>query len=99
MLGNESFDWNKENVRSLRLRLGWSKSDLARRLNCSAAEVEAWEDGSAPLTSAVKSELAMIARQADECSDEVRCVPAAENECDKNALAQVDFSRIKADLN
>ncbi|MNJ92539.1 hypothetical protein D3C87_102120 [compost metagenome] len=98
MLGNESFEWNKENLRSLRLRLGWSKSDLARRLSCSSLEVDAWEDGSSSLSNTVKGQLEILSRQADACSDEVRFGPAAENECDKKALSQIDFSRVKADL-
>lgn len=99
MLEN-SHEWNKENIRALRLRLGWSRSDMARRLKCELTDIVAWEDGSAELlfTPQIKGELALIYRQADECSDEVRFTPACENECDKNALSQIDFSRVKAEL-
>jgi DNA-binding transcriptional regulator YiaG len=37
--------WNPEHIVTLRRRLGWSKSDLARRLHCETTEVEAWEEG------------------------------------------------------
>ena len=33
------------NVKSLRLRLGWTPSDLSRRLNCQVSEITQWEAG------------------------------------------------------
>lgn len=98
MLENYSLEWNRESLRALRLRLGWSRSDMARRLQCDLTEVEAWEEGNGEFEIQVKGELEILYRQAEECSDEVRYTPACENECDKNALDQVDFSRVKADL-
>lgn len=98
MLSNDSFEWNRESLRSLRLRLGWSKSDLARRLGCSAIEVEAWEDGTTSIEAVFRSQLEIIYFQAESCSNEVKLGPSAENECDRNSLSQVDFSRVKADL-
>ena len=96
MVESYSLDWNKETLRDLRLRLGWSRSELARKLQCAPEEVESWEDGSGPIT--MKSELEIILRQAEACSQEVQFTPAAENECAKNALEQIHFSRVKADL-
>ncbi|WP_413292842.1 helix-turn-helix domain-containing protein [Bdellovibrio sp. HCB185ZH] len=95
-----SIEWNKDTLRALRLRLGWSRSDMARRLKCELTDIEAWEEGQGELlfNPHIKGELALIHRQADACSDEVRFTPACENECDKQALDQVDFSRVKADL-
>ncbi|WP_413575670.1 XRE family transcriptional regulator [Bdellovibrio sp. HCB290] len=95
-----SNEWNKDSLRALRLRLGWSRSDMARRLKCTLTDIETWEEGGGELlfNPHIKGELALIHRQADECSDEVRFTPACENECDKNALNQIDFSRVKADL-
>ncbi len=96
MVESYSLDWNKETLRDLRLRLGWSRSELARKLQCAPEEVESWEDGSVTIT--MKSELEIILRQAEACSQEVQFTPAAENECAKNALEQIHFSRVKADL-
>lgn len=93
-----SLRWNKQNVRSLRLRLGWSRSELAHRLHCSPAEVEGWEEGGKKIDNARISDLELILRQAEACSDEVHYTPAAENQCDKRALGQIDFSRVKADI-
>lgn len=98
MVESYSLDWNKETLRDLRLRLGWSRSELARKLHCAQEEVESWEEGTCEIRPALKSELEIILRQAEACSEEVKYTPAAENECAKNALEQIHFSRVKADL-
>lgn len=98
MLERTSTEWNKETIRTLRLRMGWCKSDLARRLHCSSDEIEAWEEGLSEIEASFIGELELILRQAEACCDEVKHMTAAENQCDKNALEQIDFSRVKADL-
>lgn len=98
MVENYVSRWSKENIRTLRLRLGWSKSELAYRLHCSPEMVESWENQSCPMDLAISSELEIILRHAEACSDEVQFTPVAENQCDKKALEQIDFSRVKADL-
>lgn len=95
---NYSLEWNKESVRALRLRLGWSKSDMARRLQCSLTDLESFEDGQSEMKSLIKSQLEMMYRQCQECSDEVKYTAASENVLEKSALEQVEFSRVKADL-
>ena len=97
MLENNSTEWTKESIRSLRLRLGWSRSDLARRLKCSTEQIEKWEDGH-HLEVTFRGELEIILRQAEACCDEVKYTPACENELDRSALEQVEFSRVKEDL-
>lgn len=98
MIEDQAYRWTKEKVRSLRLRLGWSKSELAFRLQCSPQQVEAWEEGGQSIDSVASSSLEVFLHQADACSDEVHYMPAAENQCDQKALEQIDFSRVKADL-
>lgn len=98
MLENQMLDWNKESLHKLRLRLGWSRSDLARRLHCSSVDIEALETGHRSIEGALKGELEILLRQAEACCDEVMYTPAAEAELDKKALEQIDFSRVKADL-
>lgn len=95
---NEFLDWNKDNLRNLRLRLGWSKSDLARRLKCSISDVDAWEEGTTKIEFEFKGELEIMLRQCQECSDEVKNRPASDEALDKNALGQIDFSRVNDDF-
>lgn len=95
---NNSLEWNKESLRSLRLRLGWSKSDLARRLKCTLDEVDAWEEGVCDVEIQFQGELDIMFRQCEECCDEIKFSPASEIVLDKNALEQIDFSRVKEDF-
>ena len=97
-MDNYSLEWNKESVRALRLRLGFSKSDMARRLKCTLTEIDSWEDGKQELQVQIKGELEIMYRQCQACSDEVKYTPASEMALDKNALEQIEFSRVKADL-
>lgn len=98
MIDNQSLDWNKESLRELRLRMGWSRSDLARRLNCTTEKIEALEEGRTAVDGPLKGELELLHHQAEACCDEVRYTPVAENELEKAALEQIDFSRLKAEL-
>ncbi|MNK87819.1 hypothetical protein D3C87_1077640 [compost metagenome] len=98
MLENQNSEWTKENLRSLRLRLGWTRSDLARRLGCSQDIVASMEDGSLEIDLSAQGDLQVLLRHAETCSDEVKHMPACENEMDRTALEQVEFSRVKADL-
>lgn len=64
-------NWDSDKIKSLRLRLGWSPSDLARRLNCESCIVAGWEKGSEPLEAVFSQELDILLKQADSTADEV----------------------------
>lgn len=76
-------------VKNIRLRLGWSQSDLARRLGQDSAFIAALEAGEQEMDSWICSELEIIERQADQCSEEVVVHTLAEVVLDEQALAQV----------
>lgn len=90
--------WSKEAIKSLRLRLGWSQADLARRLSCASTEIELWENGSRSPEMNFANELFLIAKLADACSHEVHSSPLAETLCDQKALGQIEFSEIKEEI-
>ena len=98
MTDNFSLEWNKDSLRALRLRLGWSRSDLARRLKCDLSEVDLWEEGHGLFDAHVKGELEIMYRQCLECSEEVKHTPASEAALDRKALDQINFSQLKQDL-
>ncbi len=91
-------EWSKESIRSLRLRLGWSKADLARHLSCTCLDVDAWESGETFPNPRLANELILIAKHADACSEEVHASPLAETLCDKKSLVQIDFSEIEEEI-
>ena len=91
-------EWNKISIKELRLRMGWSHTDMARRLNCEALLVAEWEKGAEAPTKANLGELEMISRNADRCSMEVGSLTQVEEACSKRALDQVDFSSLDGEI-
>lgn len=88
-------NWKQGQIRLLRLRLGWTQSDLARRLECDAKVVESLELGIDNAAVELVHKLEMIAHQADLCGDEIQCLPAAENLCDQEHLGQVSLNKVR----
>lgn len=95
MPGDIGLEWNRKSIRSLRLRLGWTQADLARRLQCSSYEINEWENGSTVVDGHFRGKLEIIFRQAETCCDEVQNTPRAEVELSKNFLEQIRFSNLK----
>ncbi len=87
--------WNKEEIRVLRMRLGWSQNDLARRLQTTPMRIDQWEDGAQTPEIPIQQELELLIRQAYVCSEETMMMPAAEIACDSSAVDQIDFSCVK----
>lgn len=87
-------DWNKETIRTLRLRLGWSQSDLARRLRCEIQFIESWEAGDEEPTKDHLQDLELILHQAEACSSEVYQTPLAEKKLDQDSLIQVNIKEL-----
>lgn len=85
----------KMDIRCLRRRMGWTSSDLARRMGVKVSEVEIWEQGKAPSNPDVLSRLEFLFRQAEMCSDEVKAAPIAEDFLDRESLGQVGVDRLK----
>jgi ribosome-binding protein aMBF1 (putative translation factor) len=90
--------WSKENIRTLRLRLGWSQCDLARRLQTETVMVDYWEAGSLEPEPQVQEELELLFRQAVLCSDEIQSRPSAELACEWSAVDQIEFSCVEENL-
>lgn len=84
-------------IRALRLRMGWTPSDLARRLGVQAAQVEGWEHGDELKDSQILNQLEFLCRQAEMCCDEIRRSPLAESQLDKSSLDQIRLDRIDSD--
>lgn len=91
-------DWNGENLRKLRMSMGWSKSDLARHLQCRSEDVIMWELGERRIEVSFIGDLERLLLQAEVLREEVRVTPIAEQQCETNALEQIEFSRVKEDL-
>lgn len=89
--------WNKETIRVLRRRLGWSQSDLARRLHCEPHFIEDIETGSCELTTEYSQILELISHQAEECCDQVQNIARAEKILDQDSLGQIHSDSLPSD--
>lgn len=87
-------EWNNIDLKSLRLRMGWSHSDLARRLNCTVQAVHDWEHGLQKPVGAIQSEIELLLKHADFLSDELKHQPQIEQSLEDRALEQIEFSRV-----
>jgi len=87
--------WKNDQIRTLRLRLGWTQGDLARRLQCEAKLIESLEMGKEDAAVDLVHKLELIAHQADLCGSEIRCLPAAESFCDQEHLGQVELNKVR----
>ena len=71
--------WDQSDIRSLRLRLGWAQSDLARRLGCPVSMVHLWELGEGPPEKQYVDRLEYLKQFVDEASDQVSRQSRAES--------------------
>ncbi len=89
--------WNKETIRVLRRRLGWSQSDLARRLHCEPHFIENIESGTCHPTDEYCQILELISHQAEECCDQVQNIARAEKILDQDSLGQIHSDSLPGD--
>lgn len=81
-------------LRTLRRRMGWTSSDLARRLNVKTTDIEVWEKGQPCDDREVLTRIEFLLRQADMCSEEVRHFAIAENFLEDTDLIQCDVGHL-----
>lgn len=87
--------WSGEGVKSLRLRMGWSPSDLARRLNCDASVILNWENGSSIPEGKLADELDIFLKQAETSADEISNYALAEYFLEESELQQCEVKTVK----
>lgn len=82
-------EWTKERVRELRLRMGWSQSDLARHLQVELESVSNLENGQSSDFDPLKSQLTLFWRRAETLSEEVQISALAEKMIEDQNLIQL----------
>jgi transcriptional regulator with XRE-family HTH domain len=87
--------WKEKQIRLLRLRLGWTQADLARRLQCETQLIDSLEKGVESAAMEMVHKLELIAHQAEKCGDEIQKLPAAECLCDQEHLGQVELNKVR----
>ncbi len=82
-------EWGAEEIRSLRLRLGWSAADFARRFGCLSQLVSDWERGTQVPTSDDILQLQRLSLYVDSYSEQVQRGPVAEQVLKSGGFEQV----------
>lgn len=86
------------NVRNLRRRLGWSQSDLARRLGTEPAFIESLELGQSTADKQILSQLELLQKQADQANEETLVHALADQVLEENELEQCTNNDVTASL-
>ncbi len=87
--------WSADKIRHLRMRLGWSHADLARRLVVPSLSIQNWEKGvELPLQQHIQ-QLEFIEKEADEQAEVLAQESLAEKLMSENAQDQIDHATLK----
>lgn len=91
-------EWTKERIRELRLRMGWSQSDLARHLEVSLPDLDLLELGADDQShlEGIRSRLTLFWKQAESNSEEVQMAALAEKIIEDQNLTQIFQSDFKS---
>ena len=84
---NESsahLEWNGDRIKDLRLRMGWSQSDLARRLHVNSLEIGQWEMDLEFPQDCITEELDLLLKLAQWSAEQISCESLAEIVFDEN---------------
>lgn len=88
--------WNPERIRTLRRRLGWSRSDLARRLKIESLSVQSWEEGKDQPQSQHAQVLELIFNQAELSALEISQSTRAEQTLHQRELESIHVQSLNS---
>ena len=89
-------EWTSERIRELRRRMGWSQSDLARRLHCERGTVANLEKGQSKPESSITQILEMLFNQAELSAYEISQNCQAEAALRERALESIDLRSLES---
>lgn len=86
--------WKAEKIKELRLRLGWSKAEFARRFGGTVDLISAWESGEHTPTTDDIDQFETLSMQISEYSNELKISSLCRQNMKENALNQIPHSEI-----
>lgn len=81
--------FNKQDIRSLRQRLGWSLAEMARQMGCTAALIGKWEAGASEPDSESLNQLRYLRNHVETYSEQIQQLPQLEKEMESRRVAQL----------
>ena len=88
--------WNPQQIRTLRLQLGWSAADFGRRMACSVDMVLSWEAGDATPDIEMRNQFIFLANYVEKNARRLAQQPYADELMHKEQLAQVTHDIVSA---
>lgn len=82
-------------LKELRLKMGWSQSDLARRLQTEVQVIAGIEEGLLEIPGQFKTQLVFLMNQLEILTEEIHLQPHAEKLLEKEGLFQVFYSDLR----
>lgn len=92
-------EWDSVKIKELRKRLGWSFSDLARRIDDTSMTIVSLENGELLPTPEQVQIFDVLQRQADGASFDVSCAALADHFFEQTPTGQVDRQELSSKLN
>ena len=87
--------WSPESIKDLRRRMGWSQSDLARRLKLELGHIQDWESGTLlPLETKIQ-ELDSLLREAEVTSEELFQSAIVDQYFEEANVTQIESQQVK----
>ena len=88
--------WDAEKIRDLRLRMGWSQSDLARRLKIETSVVQVIEKSESPamIQDGVLQGLELLLKQAELQAEEMSQAPLLDQVFTNSSVSQIEFQAL-----
>lgn len=91
-------DWTGRELKNLRRRMGWSQADVARRLNCEASLIAAWEKEEVYPHRTHERMLELLARHTESSNRDMESHAIADSELERQGLTQIDWAEIEGRL-
>jgi len=89
--------WTPEKVKKLRLRLGWSLSELARRLGCPKDILSSYEQGGIELDLEYIQKVDLLSHELERSAEQMSKRPLADIVLAEKGLNQVTSNDLKKD--
>ena len=80
--------WTPKKIRTLRRCLDWSRSDMARRMNCSVDQISDWETGEDFPSFEQTRLLELLDRQKETIASSVKSTPQIEQQLNEEGFDQ-----------
>jgi transcriptional regulator with XRE-family HTH domain len=85
-------------IRTLRQRLGWSQTEMARRLGCDTGLLRKWESDGTPLDQESLNRLRYLRNHAESNSEKIAQKPHVEKEMEERRMAQLTHRDLMKDI-